>query len=529
MKGEEKYRDILANISYGVYWLNSDGYFTFVNKAIIDRTGIPLEKFYTLHFLDLIDSYYHDQAKKDFQMVMKGGEGIPYELKYRDAHGKISIVEVHSKPIHREGHVVGLLGVARNITEHKQAEELLLQSEARYRSVVEDQEEMVCRFLPDSTLTFVNDAYCRYYGKSRGELLGKKFMPLITDEDREMVVKGIASISPEKPIERHDQRSFTASGEVRWQQWVNRAFFDEQGQLIELQAVGHDITDLKLAEEALRTSEHKYRILIENASDAILLADEQGNLIESNRMAENLLGYPREKLLQMHYTQLHPMIELEKTIAAFKDIVTHSYGGLQNGAILRKDGTIVPVDITATVIEYNGKKVLQASFRDVSEHKRTEDTLEGLVRERTAELSQKNKQLAEEIKERKRADAALRKKKNELMLQAGKLQEMNAALKVLLKQREDDKNDIEEKVISNVKELLLPYIEEMKTRKIDPKSKVFLSIIETNLQNIISPFTQRLSSKYLGLTPGRCRWPISSVRGRIQRRSPDSWAYPQVP
>jgi len=82
-----------------------------------------------------------------------------------------------------------------------------------------------------------------------------------------------------------------------------------------------------------------------------------------------------------------------------------------------------------------------------------------------------------------------------------KLNELNTALRVLLKQREDDKNDLEEKVTSNVKELLLPYIEGMKNRKIDPKSKVSLSILETNLQNIISPFTQRLSSKYLGLTP----------------------------
>jgi DNA-binding CsgD family transcriptional regulator len=95
----------------------------------------------------------------------------------------------------------------------------------------------------------------------------------------------------------------------------------------------------------------------------------------------------------------------------------------------------------------------------------------------------------------------MKRKSTELKHHADKLWELNAALKVFLKQREEDKNDLEEKVISNVKELLLPYIEEMKKRKIDPKIKVYLSILETNLQNIISPFTQRLSSKYLGLTP----------------------------
>ena len=113
---------------------------------------------------------------------------------------------------------------------------------------------------------------------------------------------------------------------------------------------------------------------MENASDPILLTDEQGNLIEANRMAEKLWGYAREELLEMNYTQLHPMMELDRTIAAFKKIVKHGKGSLSNGVILRKDGTAAPVDITATAIEYNGEKGFQASFRDISGHKQIEDT-----------------------------------------------------------------------------------------------------------------------------------------------------------
>jgi PAS domain S-box-containing protein len=262
-----------------------------------------------------------------------------------------------------------------------------------------------------------------------------------------------------------------------------------------------DISERKHAEEVLKTSEQKYRGLMENASDAILLSDTQGNIVEANRKAAELLGYAIEELLQMHYTQLHPMPELERTIAAFKEIIKKNTGHLSGGLVQRKNGDIVPVDITGSVIKYNGRKAIQGSFRDISEHRQAKDILEKLVKERTSELSRINEQLKLEIKERKSAEVAMKRKSRELKQHTGKLSELNAALKVLLKQREDDKNDVEEKVTSNVKELLLPYIEEIKNRKIDPKSKIFLSIIETNLQNIISPFTQRLSSKYLGLTP----------------------------
>ena len=170
-------------------------------------------------------------------------------------------------------------------------------------------------------------------------------------------------------------------------------------------------------------------------------------------------------------------------------------------AILRKDGTVIPVDITATVIEYDHRKVLQASFRDISVHKNTKEVLERLVRERTAELSEKNKQLAEEVKEHKRTEVALRNKTKQMQLNSNKLQELNTALKVLLKQREEDKRDLEEKVLANVKELLIPYLEELKKGRMDARSEMQVSILEANLNNIISPFTHRLSSKYSGFTP----------------------------
>lgn len=123
----------------------------------------------------------------------------------------------------------------------------LREAEARYRGVVEDQTELICRFKPDWTLTFVNEAYCRYFGKSRGEFMGRSFMSLIPSELREEVAECLGSLSPKRPFGTIEHQVTATSG-LRWQQWTNRAIFDSAGGLAEFQAVGRDITERKEAE-----------------------------------------------------------------------------------------------------------------------------------------------------------------------------------------------------------------------------------------------------------------------------------------
>jgi len=268
-----------------------------------------------------------------------------------------------------------------------------------------------------------------------------------------------------------------------------------------LLGISRDVAGSKRVEEALKKSEEKYRAILENASDAILLTDEEGNLLEANRKAEELFGYEREELLQMHYTELHPMNELGRTIEAFKNIVSSGQGFLHNGSVVRKNGKVVCVDITGSATEYNGSKFIQGSFRDITEKVHAKEILEQTVKEHTAELSEKNKLLVNEIREHKRDKAALRKKTNDLQLHSNKLKELNAALKVLLKQREEDRTELEDKVLTNVKHLLVPHLETLKKKKLDREGMTIVEILESNLKNIISPFSHKLSSKYLNLTP----------------------------
>ena len=131
----------------------------------------------------------------------------------------------------------------------------------------------------------------------------------------------------------------------------------------------------KRAEEALLSSEQKYRTLLENASDAIMIADSDGNFLEINKKAEELLGYTREEVLGLRVSQVHPKEELERVLHAFGEIVEGKIDSLADTKVLRKDGKTVPVDITGTVIEYEGRRVVQGIVRDITERKRAEEAL----------------------------------------------------------------------------------------------------------------------------------------------------------
>jgi len=121
--------------------------------------------------------------------------------------------------------------------------------------------------------------------------------------------------------------------------------------------------------------DERYRTLFEHASDAIIVADSEGNFLDVNRKAEDLLGYGREELLGMRVTDIHPPEELDRVIFHFSGAVAGRTDSLHDTRVLRKDGTAVPVDITGCPVEYQGKVLAQGIFRNIAERKKMEEVL----------------------------------------------------------------------------------------------------------------------------------------------------------
>jgi two-component system, NarL family, sensor kinase len=149
--------------------------------------------------------------------------------------------------------VVGipLLFLAASVQQHEHMRQALRASEERYRGVVETQTEFISRSLPDTTLTFLNEAHCRYLGKTEEQLLGTKWLELVTDSARERVQAAIQSLLERPGISIIEHEAMLPDGSMRWQQWINRTICDADGTVTELQSAGRDITELKQAEAEL--------------------------------------------------------------------------------------------------------------------------------------------------------------------------------------------------------------------------------------------------------------------------------------
>lgn len=202
------------------------------------------------------------EALRELEASMR--ERRAYEVEYRFRRKDGSYVFFEDQGVYlcdRLQQPVRMLGSMGDITARKQAEEALRHSEEKFRAIVDDQTEMIVRWKPDGTRTFVNAAYCRAFGGKPEDFVGSSFYPLIIEEDRERVRRKCAAMTPRNPVVTDMHRSMLPSGQVCWQEWSDRGIFDERGTLVELQSVGRDVTDRKRAEDRLRRSREQLRAL----------------------------------------------------------------------------------------------------------------------------------------------------------------------------------------------------------------------------------------------------------------------------
>jgi two-component system sensor histidine kinase UhpB len=145
--------------------------------------------------------------------------------------------------------------------QHLATQQALELSERRYRAIVEDQSELIIRMLPDSTVTFVNRAYCRYFGLQQDQILGRAVLDSMLPENSEALRRNLARVTPQASAYERDALVRDAAGAERWMHWSGRGIFDSRGQLAEIQSVGRDVTELRRAMDQLATARERLQRL----------------------------------------------------------------------------------------------------------------------------------------------------------------------------------------------------------------------------------------------------------------------------
>jgi PAS domain S-box-containing protein len=233
---------------------------------------------------------------------------------------------------------------------------------------------------------------------------------------------------------------------------------------------------VEAAEEARRLSEEKYKIIFENANDLIVYISSDGRFIEVNGKLKDIFGYRRADFVGKHYSEVGVLGpgDLERAMQELRNTVSGRPPEILEFQVRRKDGTAAFVEVNSRPIQKDGEVTGSILIvRDITQRKkaeeevrRTHEALERMVRERTANL-----------------------------------EEVNTALRVLLKKRDEDKTELEEKILFNVRELVLPYLEKIRNSRLDEAQQTQLGIAESNLNDILSPFLRGVSLRFRHFTP----------------------------
>lgn len=246
-QSEARLRSTLDNLLEGYQIIGFDWKYLYMNEAAARHGRRAVNEFLGRSMMEMYPVIENQALFNQLRRCMDERISTLLENEFYFPDGSSGLFVLSIQPVPE-----GLFILSHDITDRKRAKQALKESEACYRAIVEGQTELICRFRPDTVLTFANQAYCRYFEKTPEEVLGRSALLLLPENQREHVRKHIASLQSHPRVAGCEHEVMTSDGERRWLEWTARAITDEQGCVMEIQSIGRDITERKQAEITLR-------------------------------------------------------------------------------------------------------------------------------------------------------------------------------------------------------------------------------------------------------------------------------------
>ncbi|MFZ7111743.1 MAG: PAS domain S-box protein [Desulfatiglandales bacterium] len=316
-------------------------------------------------------------------------------------------------------------------------------------------------------LVYVNDAFARMHGYTSAELVGQHYAIMHTPEQ----VKHVDSLEKTRRLEGgfiaeigHKRKDGTIFPTLM----NGTMLVDEQGNHIYNTATAIDITELKRVEAELRRQIQRVERILETAMDGFLIIAKNGKVLDMNNSASTIFGYAREEMLSANIHDFGDPEDAKGNVRHFRTIMKQGFHRFE-GKYRSREGVALYLECSANFVDMGEDSFFFVFFRDITSKKKTEEEL----KKRDKELERKNMEL----------------------------EEANTALRVLLKRRDRDKTELEEKVLHNVNELVEPVLERLRASTLNSRQQTYVSILESNLNDIVSPFARRLLHTFVKLTP----------------------------
>ena len=425
----------------------------------------------------------------DHARLLKTGRSSLAEVHCRPQRGCAVSVEQNSVVLYNSrGKATGTLTVMRN----KTSEHALRSARDSFERVFENSFDGILLLSDAGIILMTNQAFERLSGHATGEIIGMRFADVLFPGSGTYTCDNGTSVQIGNTFAEEIQDIFSrlhVHGTISdWQTWLikkDRSAIFVEHSLATLSGPNNstagclciirDITEKTILLDALQKSDARFRTFFEYAPDAIYISDLNGIFIDGNRSAEQMTGYSREELIGRNYFDLDLLSpeQFPRALELLERNIAGNPTGPDEFDLQCRDGSLKTVEICTYPLYIEGERCVLGVAHDVTGRKRAE-----------AALNKARESLKVKVRERTQD-----------------LEEANTALRVLLKSRDEDRAALEDSMLHNLHDLVLPSIEKLRTGKLQERQRAVLEILETNLRDITAPMMRAVSMQHLHFTP----------------------------